>query len=113
MDKDHVHVPMTWGARRAFASLFVLTIAFAAVVIIYTTLTTQRLTREVQSQCRFDSDLAAAPVAVTTAGKASLLGVKIVSDARVAWRLAGCPGRLAPPSPSFARWAHFYHLPES
>lgn len=76
--------------------------------------TVRRLGREVRSQCRFDADLAPVPVAVNPATrKASELGVKIVSDSRVAWHQAGCPGRLPPPSPSFARWARYYHLPAS
>lgn len=103
---------MTQGARRATASLLVIFIAFAAIVILYTAVNTQRLTREVRSQCRFDADLAGVPITVNPATRrAAPLSVKIVSDARTAWHQAGCPGRLAAPSPSFTRWARFYHLP--
>lgn len=74
--------------------------------------TVNKLSREVKSQCRFDGDLAGLPLTVNPATHtASELGVKIVSDSRVAWHQAGCPGRLAAPSPSFARWARYYHLP--
>lgn len=71
-----------------------------------------RQRREIRSQCHFNGDLASAPVTVSPAtGMASELGVKIISDGRVAWRQAGCPGKLAAPSRSFARWAEYYHLP--
>src|SRR5258706_11780239 len=57
------------------------------------------------SHCKFDADIGGAPIAVNPATrKPSLLGVTIVSDARVAWHGLGCPGKLAPPSRSFARW---------
>lgn len=96
----------------AARALTVIVVAFAVIAIGGVVRTTQRLTREVQSQCHFDADLAGLPVTVNPAtGKASVLGVKIVSDSRVAWHQAGCPGRLAPASPSFSRWARFYHLP--
>lgn len=97
---------------RAFAWLLLITIGFAAVVILYTARTTHHLTREVQAQCRFDADLGGVPVSINPAThEASVLGVKIVSDSRVAWRLAGCPGTLPRATPSFLRWAKFYHLP--
>lgn len=74
--------------------------------------TVRKLEREVKSSCRFDGDLAGVPITLNPATRrASELGVKIVSDSRVAWRLAGCPGRLASPAPSFLRWARFYRLP--
>ena len=64
------------------------------------------------SACRFFADLAGLPVTVTpTTKKASLLGVQIVADSRLAWRGLGCPGTLAPPAPSFEQWARYYHLP--
>ncbi len=64
------------------------------------------------SSCEFFADLAGLPVAVNPAtGKASILGVKIISDSRVAWRGIGCSGSLARPSASLIRWARFYHLP--
>lgn len=106
------HWAMTSGARRAVAGLLVIFIGFAAIVILYTAANTQRLTREVRSQCRFDGDLAGVPITLNPAThQASKLGVEIISDSRVAWHQAGCPGRLAPPSPSFTRWARFYRLP--
>lgn len=103
---------MTQGARRAVVGLTAFMLLFGAVVTLYTAVNTRRLTREVQSQCRFDADLSGVPVTLNPAThQASLLGVKIVSDSRVAWRVAGCPGTLPPASRSFTRWARFYHLP--
>jgi hypothetical protein len=37
--------------------------------------------------------------------------VQIISDARVAWRQAGCEGRLPPADPSFIKWSAYYKLP--
>jgi hypothetical protein len=103
---------ITSGARRGIAYLFIFIALIAAISLIYTTLTADHLHVELQSQCQFDADLGGVPVSLNPAtGRASVLGVKIVSDSRVAWHQAGCPGRLAPPSPSVARWAKFYHLP--
>ncbi len=70
------------------------------------------LQRAVTSSCKFNADLAGLPITVSPAtGKATLLGVQIVSDARATWRGLGCPGMLPPPSPSFAKWARYYRLP--
>lgn len=111
--------------RRALVALFLLPslIAVVAVVGVARTQhgqdqtvrkldrTVAKLRREVTAECAFNSDLAPLPVAAGPTGKASLLGVKIVADSRVAWHREGCPGRLVRASPSFARWARFYHLP--
>lgn len=103
---------MTHGARRAVLALFAAMAVLGAAALGLGARTADHLTRQVQSQCRFDGDLAGLPLSVNPATrKASIIGVKIVSDSRVAWHQAGCPGRLAPPSPSFTRWARFYHLP--
>lgn len=103
---------ITSRTRRSIVYLFALGILIAAVSLVGVVRTQDHLRSEVQSQCRFDGDLAGLPLAVNPAtGKAAVLGVKIVSDSRVAWHQAGCPGTLPPPSPSFARWARFYHLP--
>lgn len=106
------YLGMTAGALRAFVILSVITVALTFTTWYHGNTQAGRLTREVQSQCRFDGDLAGLPVALNPAThQASKLGVQIVSDSRVAWLLAGCPGKLAPPSPSFTRWAKFYRLP--
>src|SRR5258706_13312817 len=56
----------------------------------------------VRSHCKFDADLGGAPIMVNPAtGKPSLLGVTIVSDARVEWHGLGCPGKPPPPPPPF------------
>jgi hypothetical protein len=124
---------MTRGARRAIIYLFTLTVVLAGLNLYWTSrevgqvrgvVRTQaaqarvqaaqvrKLRTAVRSSCNFAADLAGAPVAVSPAtGKASELGVKIVSDSRVQWRGLGCPGRLAPAQPSFVKWARYYHLP--
>lgn len=74
--------------------------------------TIRRLNRQIHAECKFNTDLSGLPVTVNPAtGKASLLGVEIISDVRQAWLAAGCPGRLPVPDPSFMRWAHYFHLP--
>jgi hypothetical protein len=105
---------ITVGALRAVIFLFM----FASLVGVFNLWWTSRQVgaqhHSVIAQCKFDYDLSGLPVTLNPAtGKPSLLGVQIVSDSRVAWRGLGCPGRLAPPAPSFARWARYYHLPAS
>jgi hypothetical protein len=66
----------------------------------------------IAASCHFWSDLGPAPVTVSPAtGKPSLLGVRIISDSRVAWHGQDCGGVLPPPDPSFVRWAKYYRLP--
>jgi len=70
------------------------------------------LGRQQHSLCRQERDVGGLPVAVNpVTGRASLLGVSIVADARTAWRGLRCAGVLPPPDPSFTRWARYYHLP--
>jgi hypothetical protein len=104
---------MTAGARRAIIGLAVTGVAVNAATVVLAARDVAGLRTAVLTQCKFDADLGGAPVAVSPAtGKPSLLGVTIVSDARIAWYGLGCPGRLAPPAPSFGRWAAYYHLPD-
>lgn len=133
---------MSAGALRAVVLLFVMTFALAGTSWYHTNSTAnglrasvsaqaassrklamslrretqiaRRLRREVLSECAFNGDLGGVPVTNNPAtGRPSLLGLRIVSDSRVAWHQAGCPGHLVRPSPSFAKWARFYHLPTS
>jgi hypothetical protein len=105
---------MTRGARRAAAYLAVLLLVIGAASLLFTVREIGQLRAAVLSECAFAADLAGAPVSVAPAtGKAAKLGVSIVADSRVQWRGLGCPGRLAPPAPSFVRWARYYHLPSS
>src|SRR5258708_7789582 len=75
--------------------------------------TIAQLQAQLLAACGFAADVGGAPVVTGPTGKASELSVKIVSDSRAQWRQLGCPGKLAPPEPSFTRWAAFYHLPAS
>lgn len=103
---------MTAGARRAVIYLFVLTLLLFGANLLYTTRLVGDSRTQQHAECKFDGDLGTAPVAVAPAtGKPSLLGVTIVSDARVAWRQHGCPGTQPAADPSFVRWAKAYHLP--
>ncbi len=87
---------------RAVAIVAALILAVGATGAVFFARTVGDLRTAVRSHCKFDADLGGAPIAVSPAtGKPSLLGVTIVSDARVEWHGLGCPGRLTPPAPSF------------
>jgi hypothetical protein len=97
-----------------FVYLSVLMLLLAAANLLYTARQTSASDARARAQCRSNADLAGAPITVNPkTGKAALLLVKVVSDARVAWHQAGCPGPLPSPDPSFRRWAAYYHLPVS
>lgn len=105
---------MSPGARRAIGVLFALVLLLGAANLLFTVREVTAVHNAVIASCAFDSDLGTAPVIVVPpAKKAGLLGVKIVSDARVAWHGLGCPGSLPPPGQGFVFWARFYHLPVS
>jgi hypothetical protein len=103
--------PMTHGARRAFAVLSVIVLMVGAASIFFTAGEAARLRAGVLASCAFAADLGGAPFPASA--KVSKLGVSIVADSRAQWRHLGCPGHLAPPAPSFVKWARFYHLPDS
>jgi hypothetical protein len=103
---------ITRGARRAALGLIALTLLVGGGNLWASWDEARGVQHAAASSCRFFADLAGVPITVVPAtGKASMLGVQIVSDSRVAWRGLGCPGTLPPPSPSFALWAKFYGLP--
>jgi len=104
--------PMTHGARRAAAVLVLLTLALAGSNLFFTASEAAKLRAGVLASCAFAADLGGAPFPSSPA-KVSRLGVAIVADSRAQWRHLGCPGQLAPPQPSFVRWARYYHLPDS
>jgi hypothetical protein len=117
---QHVRLgEMTTGARRGLTYLLVVGVAINAAAFWLSARAVNdlryqqtRLHAAVIAQCKFNADLGAAPVTVNPAtGKASALGVSIISDARMAWHGLGCPGRLAPPEPSFVKWAKRLHVP--
>jgi hypothetical protein len=110
--------PLNRATRRALIYLFAVAVAIGGANLYWTSrevgqqrTTTDQLRTAVVASCGFAADLASAPVVAGPTGKASQLGVKIVSDSRVQWRGLGCPGHLAPPQPSFVKWAKVYHLP--
>ena len=102
---------MSNTSRRAVVALFILSLLIGGLNFFWTSRQVNEATVRAQAQCAFNADLGAAPLTVPAGAKASRFGVLIISDARTAWHRAGCPGRLAPPAPSFIRWARFYHLP--
>jgi hypothetical protein len=103
---------MPRAARRGFVYLAVLTLLLAAFNLLWTSRQVGAASAKTQAQCRFDADIGTAPVALNPkTGQPSLLGVTIVSDARIAWHQTACPGQLPSPSPSFRRWAVYFRLP--
>ncbi len=103
---------MTRGARWAAIGLLLLTLIVGGANLLATYLQVHTVRGAVQAECRFNHDLGGVPITINPATKkASLLGVEIVADSRLAWRGLGCPGQLPAPSPSFVRWALYYHLP--
>jgi hypothetical protein len=102
---------LTAAARRAVVTLFTVCVLLAGTSMLFTGCQVRQLRQSVLSACLFAADIAGAPVVAGPAGKPSKLAVSIVSDSRVQWRGLGCPGRLPPPAPSFAKWAKYYHLP--
>ena len=103
---------MSSGAKRAFIFLTLLTLLLAAAGLITGVREISGLREAVTASCKFDADLGSAPISLNPAtNKPSLLGVTIVSDARVAWHGLHCPGALTAADPSFIRWARYYRLP--
>lgn len=103
---------MSSGALRAAIFLFIFAVLVGAANLLFTSSEVNHLRHAVLTECKFDADLGSAPITVSPAtGKASRLGVLIISDSRVAWHGLGCPGKLAAPAPSFAKWARAFHLP--
>ena len=103
---------MSRGARLGFVYLSVIMLLLTAANLLFTSIQVGNANARTRALCHFDADLGSAPVALNPkTGKAPLLGVSIVSDARVAWHQTGCTGHLDGPDPSFTRWATAYHLP--
>ena len=114
MDRIWEHIrlgPMTSGARRGLLYLVVLSILVDFGMYLLLTRSVHQLSTQQHAQCKFYDDLGSAPLTLGPNGKASMLGVQIVSDARVAWHEGGCPGAQQPPDPSFTKWAAYYRLP--
>lgn len=104
--------PITPGALRAAVFLFVLSLALAALNFLWTANEVNLAAARARAQCQFDADLGGVPLTLPKGASApSRFGVTIISDARQAFRQAGCTGRLPPPDPVFTRWAKFYKLP--
>jgi hypothetical protein len=109
---DHLRLgPMTSGAKRGLAYLVVVGILINAGVYYLSARSVNKLSVQQHAQCRFYADLGSLPIAVGVNGKASIVAVTIVSDARVAWHRLGCTGTLQPADPSFLQWAAYYKLP--
>ena len=95
---------------RAVVVLFLISALVGTGDLYWTAHEVNQVRDAVLASCAFADDVGSAPVAVAPGGKASELGVSIVADSRAQWRRLGCPGHLAPPQPSFVRWARYYHL---
>jgi hypothetical protein len=121
---------ITHGTRRAIVTLFALMTVFAVANLLYTSsqvghvsgvVRTQdaqsgllagqvrKLETAVLASCAFAADVGTVPL--PAAPKPSRLGVSLIADSRLQWRELGCPGSLAPPTPSFTHWARYYGLP--
>lgn len=101
---------MTGGAKRGLLYLVVIGLLLDGGEFYLFARSVSTLADQQHAQCRFYDDLGSAPVTEVN-GKASLLGVEIVSDARVSWHHLGCPGVQQPPDPLFLKWAKHYNLP--
>jgi hypothetical protein len=118
-DKGDSGEGMNRGTRYAMVFLFFLAMAIGVAALVRANLEADTASTQARAanarahaQCKFDADIGGVPVTVSTTGKPSKLGVTIVSDARVAWHLAGCSSpMLGAPAPSFVKWAPFYKLP--
>lgn len=103
---------MTTGARKGLLYLVVLGILFDAGIYWLSARAVNGLAKQQHAQCKFYDDIGGSPITVQgSTVKPSLLGVSIVSDARVAWHQLGCRGTQQPASESFLHWAAYYHLP--
>lgn len=103
---------MTQGARRSVVFLFFFAVLLSGANFFWTSGQVGAANSRAQAECQADADIAGAPV--TMPGKPPAkppLGVKIISDFRVAWHQAGCRGVLPAPDPTFVRWAGYYRLP--
>lgn len=110
---------MTPGARRGLIYLLILGLTVNTAAFWLSARSVGDVRRQqtalhgaVLKLCKFNADLGGAPITVNPAtGKASLLGVSIVVDARQVWHGLGCPGRLPRAAPSLVKWARYYKLP--
>ena len=104
---------MTKQVKIAILSLFLLSVILSGLNFLWTSGQVNAANARAQAQCQVAVDLSGAPIIMPKAvPKEPPLGVKIISDFRVAWHRAGCSGELDTPDPTFVRWAHYYHLPE-
>lgn len=102
---------MTGGAKKGLLYIVGLGILSNVGVYYLSARSVNDLAVQQHAQCKFYDDLGGAPVVAAPGVKPSILGVKIVSDARVAWYQLGCPGMQQPAAASFMQWAAYYKLP--
>lgn len=99
------------GLHRARWALAAVTTAVIIAALIILTLVVSGQQEQLRASCAFWRTLTGVPVQTAGPGQPpSRLAVSIVSGARGAYRGEGC-GTPPPPSPSFVRWAPYYHLP--
>lgn len=103
---------MTRSVKYSILALFALAVIIGGLNFLWTGSQVNSANQRAQALCQVNLDLSGAPVAVPNPVPVKPpLGVKIVSDFRVAWKRAGCPGELNAPDPTFLHWASHYHLP--
>lgn len=95
---------------RGLVALILLMLIVGAANLIVTGRSVNTLRTQTQTGCNLYSDIGTAPVKTEGTSHVSKLGITIVTDARKAWYGLGCPGHLAPPSPSLIFWAHHYGI---
>jgi hypothetical protein len=102
---------MTGGAKKGLLYIVGLGILINAGVYFLSVRSVNSLAVQQHAQCKFYDDLGSSPITAVPGAKASILGVSLVSDARVAWHRLGCSGTQQPAAPSFLQWAAYYKLP--
>jgi hypothetical protein len=101
---------MTRGARRAFVTITILVFAISLMAFALGARSISQLTAAQRSQCLADRDISNV-AAIKITQKPSRTLISFVAHERQAFAGLGCPGKLAPPDPSFTRWAKAYRLP--
>lgn len=110
LDSELLKVVNRWHRTRwiAVGVLAVVLIAAAALGLRQLLIDQSRLV----ASCNWYRDIGTAPISVSPQTHApSELGIRLIVDARVAWKGQGCPGALPPASPALRHWAAVFRVP--